>query len=75
MEQKETQRPFILEIDEAKNEIVQVINNTIQTHKLPCYIVDMILSDVCAQVRERAKGELMIAKKQISAANVDAQQK
>ena len=75
MEQKETQRPFILEIDEAKNEIVQVINNIIQTHKLPCYIVDMILSDVCAQVRERAKGELMIAKKQISAANVDAQQK
>lgn len=62
MEEKNIQRPFILEIDEAKMEIIQVVNNAIQGHKLPCYIVNMILSDICAQVAEGAKNEITMAK-------------
>lgn len=68
MEEKKIQRPFILEIDEAKNEIIQVVNDAINVHKVPCYIVDMILSDVYAQVKEGAKNELAMAKAQIGAA-------
>ena len=66
-EKKEIQRPFILEMDEAKMEIIQVINNAIQVHKLPCYIVDMILSEIGAQIKEGAKNELAMARQQLQA--------
>lgn len=68
MEEKNIQRPFILEIDEAKMEIIQVVNKAIREHRLPCYIVDMVLSDICAQVKEGAKNELAMAKAQMGAA-------
>lgn len=64
MEEQKEKRPLILEIDEAKTEIIQVINNAIQVHGLPCYIVDMILSNISALVKEGAKNELEMAKKQ-----------
>ena len=64
MEEQKERRPLILEIDEAKTEIIQVINNAIQEHGLPLYIVDMVLSEICAQVKEGAKNELMMARTQ-----------
>ncbi len=63
MEQKEIQKPVILEIEETKLELIQCINNAI--NKLPCYIVDMILSDLASQVKEAAKSELKTAKQQM----------
>ena len=66
MEEKEIQKPFILEIDEAKSEIIQVINNAIQVRKLPFYIIDMILSDICSQIKNAAKDELNMAKEQMN---------
>lgn len=65
MEQKEIQKPFILEMEEAKLEMVQVINNAIQVRKIPCYIVDTLLAEILAQVKEGAKNELEMAKKQV----------
>lgn len=66
MEQKETvQRPFLVELDEAKMEIIQSINNAIQVHKVPLYIVDMILSEVSSQIKEGARQELAMAKQQV----------
>ena len=65
MEENKMQKPFILEMDEAKLEIIQVINNAIQVHKLPCYIVDMLLSEISTQIKEGAKNELMMAKQQV----------
>lgn len=62
---EENKKPFILEMDEAKFEIIQVINNAIQVHKLPCYIVDMILSEISTQIKEGAKQELAMAKAQM----------
>ena len=62
---EEKQKPFILEVDEAKNEIIQVINNAIQVHKLPFYVLDMILSDISGQIREGAKNELAVANQQM----------
>ena len=67
MEQKEIQKPFILEMDEAKLEIIQVINRAIQVHKLPFYMVDMILSGITAQIKDSVKQELEIAKQQVQA--------
>lgn len=65
MEQQEIQKPFILEMEEAKLEIVQAINNAIQEHKMPCYIIDSILSEIVAQIKEGAKNELAMARQQV----------
>jgi hypothetical protein len=59
------QKPLILEIEEAKAELVQAVNNAIQVHKLPCYMVDLILQGIVAQVKEGARQELEMAKEQI----------
>jgi hypothetical protein len=63
MEEK-MNRPLILEIDEAKKEFIQVINNAIQVHKLPFYIIDMMLDTLHAEVKNGAKSELEMAKVQ-----------
>lgn len=73
MEENKIQKPFILEMDESKLEIIQVINNAIQVRKLPCYLLDMILSEVSAQIKEGAKQELAMAREQIS--DIDAEDK
>lgn len=65
MEENKIQKPFILEMDEAKAEIIQVINNAIQVRNLPLYIIDTILSEVCSQVKEGAKQELAMARQQM----------
>ena len=66
MEEKNINKPFILEIDEAKIEMIQGINNIIQAHKLPLYIVNMILSEIGTQIRDGAINEIKIAKEQIN---------
>ena len=66
MEENKIQKPFILEMDEAKLEIIQAINNAIQVHGLPLTIVDMILSDVGAQIKEGAKQELAMTRQQMT---------
>ena len=65
MEENKIQKPFILEMDEAKTEIIQVINNAIQVRKLPCYILDTLLSEISAQIKECAKQELAMARQQM----------
>lgn len=65
MEENKIQKPLILEIEEAKTELVEAVNKAIQVHKLPCYIVDLILQGIVAQVKEGAKQELEMAKEQM----------
>ena len=65
MEENKIQKPFILEMDEAKSEIIQAINNAIQVRKLPCYLLDMILSEISSQIKAGAQNELAIARQQM----------
>lgn len=71
MEEKEIQKPLILEIEEAKREMVQAVNNIVQTHKLPYYMIDMILESIHSQIREGARGEIEMAKSQMENTNVE----
>ena len=71
MEENKIQKPLILEMDEAKLEIIKVINSAIQERKLSCYMVDMILSDIYAQIKEGAKQELAMAKQQMNESTED----
>lgn len=59
------QKPLILEIEEVKAELVEAVNKAIQVHKLPCYMVDLILQGIVAQVKEGARQELEMAKEQM----------
>ena len=58
-------KPFILEMEETKMELIKVINNAIQERKMPCYIVDTLLAEIVAQVKEGAKNELAAARQQV----------
>lgn len=73
MEENKIQKPFILEMDEAKLEIIQVINKAIQVRKLPLYLLDMVLSEICTQVKEGAKQELAMAKQQMEQSGEEAE--
>ena len=58
-------KPLILEIDEAKTEMVACMNDIIKKHKLPFYIVEMLMSNIYNQIQDAAKSELAMAKKQV----------
>ena len=62
MEQK--QRPIILEIDEAKKELVECVNRILQTHKLSCYLIEPIFSELYSQIWASAQNELVQAREQ-----------
>ena len=59
-------KPLILDIDEAKTEMVTCINDIIQKHNLPFYIVEMVISNIHTQIQGMAKSELEMAKGQVN---------
>lgn len=52
------ERPFAMEYVGAKNKIVNAVNEAIRVNKIPCYLLESVLSDILSQVRESAKKEL-----------------
>jgi methionyl-tRNA synthetase len=60
MEQK--QRPIILEIDDAKQELVQCVNNIMQTQRLSCYLLEPIFAELYSQIKASAQNELATAR-------------
>lgn len=60
MEQK--QRPIILEIDDAKQELIQCVNNIMQTHRLSCYLLEPIFAELYSQIKTTAQNELAQAR-------------
>lgn len=74
MEEKNIQKPLILEMDEAKQELIQWVNSTLQVRKLPFYIIDMMWSEIGAQIKEGAKNELDMARQQVQEQQVQEEQ-
>lgn len=56
------EKPFVIEIDETKRDLVSVIDAATQIRKIPCYLLEMLLSDVLSQVQEVARKEREFAK-------------
>ena len=50
-------RPFVMEYTEAKNKIVVAVNEAMRVHKIPCFLLESILSDILHQVESGAKAE------------------
>ena len=60
MEQK--QRPIILEIDEAKQELVQCVNEILAKHRLSCYLIEPMFGELYSQIKISAQNELAQAR-------------
>ena len=60
MEQK--QRPIILEMDEAKQELVQCVNEILMRHKLSCYLIEPMFAELYSQIQASARNELAQAR-------------
>lgn len=63
MEQK--QKPIILEMDEAKQELIQCVNDILVRHRLSCYLIEPMFAELYAQIKASAQNELAQARAQI----------
>ncbi len=57
-EEHKKARPLILEIEDAKNELLCVINRAIGERRIPCYMLRMILSGIYDEVAAKARAEI-----------------
>ena len=63
------QKPIILELDEAKQELVQCVNDILDNHGLNCYLIEPIFAELYSQVKASAQNELAQAKAQMAERN------
>lgn len=63
------ERQLIIEIEEAKAELVECVNSMMQKHKLPFYFIESILKEVYVQVQMGAQSELEKVKTQLATEN------
>ena len=70
-------KPFVIEMDETKKDLVSVVDTAIQERKIPCYVLEILLGDILSQVQEVARREREIARqsldKQIAEAKAEAE--
>ena len=57
-------KPLILEIEEAKQELIQCVNDILNKHGLNCYLIEPTFAELYAQVKAGARNELAQAKAQ-----------
>lgn len=63
-------KPIILEIEEAKQELIQCVNDIFRKHGLNCYLIEPAFGEVYAQIKAGAQNELAQARNQIEQAKV-----
>jgi hypothetical protein len=62
------QKSIILEMDEAKRELIQCVNNILQKHGLNCYLMEPAFAELYAEVKAEAQRELAQARQAAMAA-------
>ena len=63
------QKPIILEMDEAKQELVQCVNDMLSRHRLSCYLIEPMFAELYAQIKASAQNELTQARAQAAQEN------
>ena len=58
------QKSIILEMEEAKQELIQCVNEIMRQHGLNCYLMEPTFADLYAEVKAEAQRELARAKAQ-----------
>ena len=59
-----TERPLVLRLREAKEQITATVNAVMQAQGLPCFLIEPIVTELLAQVRATAQAEYERAKAQ-----------
>lgn len=67
------QKPIILELDEAKQELIQCANEIVRKHSLNCYLMEPTFAELYTEVKAEAKRELAQAKTMYESATTDPQ--
>lgn len=60
----EQTKPLIVEMEEAKMELIQCVNDIMQRHGLNCYLFEPTFADMYSQIKMGARNELAQAKAQ-----------
>ena len=60
------QKPLIIEMDEAKQELTQCVNDILRKHGLNCYLIEPMFAELYAQVKASAQNELAQARAQMA---------
>lgn len=68
------QKSIILELDEAKRELVECVNGILMRHGLSCYLLEPMFAELHDQVRLSAQNELAQARAQAEAMMAAAQE-
>ena len=61
------QKPIILEMDEAKKELIQYVNEIMKNHNLNCYLMEPAIAELYSQIKITAQNELAQARAQMGA--------
>lgn len=56
-------KPLCLEIDEATRELNSAIEQISKAHGLPCYILELLVSDVLARLQNGKRVEIETARR------------
>jgi hypothetical protein len=56
------QKQIILELDEAKQELVQCVNDILSRHGLSCYLIEPMFAEMYSQIRASSQNELAQAR-------------
>lgn len=59
-------KPLILEIEDFKQTLINNVNKAIREQGLPCYLVNMVIENVQAQLREGVRTEIEMAQQQVN---------
>jgi hypothetical protein len=68
-ENKNTQRSFIVEVDEFKKEMFKCISDAYNKRQIPFYVIELTMSQVYGEVQASARNELAAIKAQMSKSN------
>lgn len=64
MNNEKSTRPLVLELDDTKKALIQVVNEAIQVKGIPCFLMEYVWNEIGAQIRSGANEEREFAKKQ-----------
>lgn len=59
------QKPIILEMEEAKQELVQCVNEILRKHGLSCYLIEPMFAELYTQLQASARNEIAQARAQM----------
>ena len=60
------EKPIILELDEAKRELAQCVNDILSRHNLNCYLIESMFAEMHSQIKLSAQQELAQARAQFN---------